>query len=107
MDSEIKSVDFPLNDDYNFSDVSLKFKEVNFDLGRREAAKEKIYTVNLLQFMEQKIGLKSDGKKYKCIHCDKTFDRAAALGGHTSKNHPSKSRNYKKRIFSSNVRKVE
>ena len=53
--------------------------------------------------MEQKIGLKSDGKKYKCIHCDKTFDRAAALGGHTSKNHPSKSRNYKKRIFSSNV----
>ena len=57
--------------------------------------------------MEQKIGLKSDGKKYKCIHCDKTFDRAAALGGHTSKNHPSKSRNYKKRIFSSNVWKVE
>lgn len=51
--------------------------------------------------------MKSDGKKYKCIHCERTFDKAAALGGHTSKNHPSKSRNYKKRIFSSNVRKVE
>ena len=68
--------------------------------------KEKL-VINLVEFLKQKIGLKKDGKKYKCIHCDKAFDKAAALGGHTSKNHPSKSKNYKKRIFSCNVRRVE
>ena len=35
-----------------------------------------------------------DQRIYKCSYCEKTFDKAAALGGHTSKNHPQKSKNY-------------
>ena len=41
---------------------------------------------------------------YKCLLCDKTFDRAQQLGGHISKSHPGTSKKYGEKIARRNER---
>jgi len=44
---------------------------------------------------------------FKCKHCDRTFNRSQALGGHMSRKHPGKSTEYKIKKNKRKTREVE
>ena len=53
--------------------------------------------INFYNFLKER-SLKEDFvKMHKCKFCTATFKKHTALGGHIAKNHPNKSKSYKKR----------
>lgn len=77
-------------------------KEEREDL-RRKTEK----TLDLLDFVQRRDDKTRLQKKYECRYCPKVYSKRAALGGHTAKNHPHLSDNYKLRQISMNNRKIE
>ena len=64
-------------------------------------------TFDLVDFVQRRDDKTRTNKVYACKYCDKVYSKRAALGGHTAKNHPHLSDNYKLRQISMKSRKIE
>ncbi len=66
------------------------------------------FTLKLFEFIKKRTKLLSSKPfEFKCKICNVVYDNHSALGGHTSKNHPSESKDYSIRTKSLMFRKVE
>lgn len=63
--------------------------------------------LHLHPFIKSSVEVEKDNRVYTCKFCGNVFTKRAALGGHMSKNHPNQSEDYKKRIESALIRKIE
>lgn len=64
-------------------------------------------TFDLVDFIQRRDDKTRLNKTYECKYCNKLYSKRAALGGHTAKNHPHLSDNYKLRQISMKSRKIE
>ena len=62
---------------------------------------------DFLDFIQRRDNKTRLEKVYACKYCPKVYGKQAALGGHTAKNHPQLSDNYKARQTSMTNRKIE
>lgn len=87
------------------------FKNCHFITKKKKITKikkKKNSQINLSQFIQKRVfDHFSKGRLYFCSFCDEKFDRPSSLGGHTSKNHPNLSKDYKYRQMSLKNRSVE
>lgn len=63
--------------------------------------------LELSPFIKGSKEIKYENKVYHCKFCFERFEKRTALGGHVAKKHPKKSCEYRKRLDSSNTRKIE
>jgi hypothetical protein len=108
--------DFDSGDDNSiklesFENNDLKNLKFNFCCEKKKEKNQKNHSeevFNLVSFIKQKFAIHPKKKRlYICNFCQKKFDEPSSLGGHTSKNHPNQSKEYKYRKLSFQNRAIE
>lgn len=84
-----------------------KFSFENFKNLDRENIDFENDIIDFKMFIKKNHSNKSFEKSFICEHCNKRFTQPSALGGHTAKNHPNSSSEYKKRKNIILERKIE
>jgi hypothetical protein len=109
-----KSVDFESDSDSisnNFSEINLQanltFIQEKKYCGLLNLNNYEKFTINFCDFMKERNSKEEVVKTHQCKFCTATFKKHTALGGHIAKNHPNKSKSYKRRKKSLENRKIE